>query len=232
MALRLLIVIAYTKYMYLLLARLANLQRAWRFGQSRPCMRPSLSFIWPSVHHVAPMFLAIKGFAIWCCFWLVLSALQALGISSTNFTGLSALTVICALSNLLPLCLIWMIPARIEEPGLSASTKGPRRLPQKAEDSASTAADSDVGASATSASSSDVEAGSQWRRRSNSSLTRRGTVQVVGGGPEDCLSALDSQDSFSALGAVAGHNFDAMAPGHIFDCGGSGECAVTPQRRW
>lgn len=151
----------------------------------------------------------------------------ALGISSTNFSGLSALTVICALSNLLPLCLIWMIPATIDEQAVSVIKKGLPPLRQKAEDTASTAADSDAGGSATSASNSDVEAGNPWRS-SSSGLTRRGTVQVVGGDPEEHLSAADSQDSFSALGTMAG----PLSPGHIFDCGGSGECAVAPPQRW
>lgn len=122
-----------------------------------------------------------------------------------------------------------MIPATIEEQGVSVRRKSLPLPPQKAEDSASTAAESDAGGSATSASNSDVEAGNRWRS-SSSGLTRRGTVQVVGGDPEERLSAADSQDSFSALGTTAG--LPVMSPGHIFDCGGSGECAVAPPRRW
>ncbi|KAL8448831.1 hypothetical protein Emed_003539 [Eimeria media] len=151
----------------------------------------------------------------------------ALGISSTNFTGLSALTVICALSNLLPLCLIWMIPATVEKPELPAPRKSgpPPALPQKADD-----ANSETEGS-TSASNSDVESGSRWRGNSSSAggLARRGTVQVVGGGPEGGpLSAIDAQDSFAALASAS----ESASPGHVFDCGGSGECADSPQRRW
>ncbi|KAL8269804.1 hypothetical protein Esti_006283 [Eimeria stiedai] len=150
----------------------------------------------------------------------------ALGISSTNFTGLSALTVICALSNLLPLCLIWMIPATVEKPELPAPKKSgpPSALPQKADD-----ANSETDGS-TSASNSDVESGSRWRGSSSAGgLARRGTVQVVGGGPEvESLSMLDAQDSFAALGSAG----EPASPGHVFDCGGSGECAASPQRRW
>ncbi|KAL8439394.1 hypothetical protein Efla_001864 [Eimeria flavescens] len=153
----------------------------------------------------------------------------ALGISSTNFTGLSALTVICALSNLLPLCLIWMIPAKIEEPLVSAKKHPP--LSHKADDSLSTAESEAEGS--TSASNSDVESGSRWRNSGPAALTRRGTVQVVGGGNEDRLSALDAQDSFAALGGgVDVPAVDITSAGLVFDCGGSGECASSPQRRW
>ncbi|CDJ65301.1 integral membrane protein, putative [Eimeria necatrix] len=158
----------------------------------------------------------------------------ALGISSTNFKGLSALTVICALSNLLPLCLIWMIPAKVEGPSLLLPSKHvPRRLPQKTDDGASTTADSDGGAAETSANNSDMEAGSVWRANIGSGLTRRGTVQVVDGGPEERYSPVSSHDSFAALGSVGGMLSGCRSPSEeIFESGGSGECAVSPQPRW
>lgn len=163
-----------------------------------------------------------------------LCLLQALGISSTNFKGLSALTVICALSNLLPLCLIWMIPAKVEGPSLLLPSKHvPRRLPQKTDDGASTTADSDGGAAETSANNSDMEAGSVWRANIGSGLTRRGTVQVVDGGPEERYSPVSSHDSFAALGSVGGMLSGCRSPSEeIFESGGSGECAVSPQPRW
>lgn len=123
-----------------------------------------------------------------------------------------------------------MIPATIEVPGVAVPIKHKPAHSLRADDSVSTGTDSEAGGS-TSAGNSDVEAGSRWKSNRIAGLTRRGTVQVVGG-PEERLCPVDSQDSFATLGTVADPPMDAMGPGHIFDCGGSGECAAAPQRRW
>lgn len=168
---------------------------------------------------------------------------QALGISATNFSGLTTLTVICALSNLLPLCVIWMIPGRDEELAVASSdsvvgranTGDKDKRSAKPEESDSTIVGSDE-ESACSPVTSDVERGaSRLLRWGHLGLAyRRATVQVVDG---DSFESSPPLGEYTCAGqdTAQSHRVRGLPSGTASEArisGGSGECASPRNNQW
>ncbi|CBZ52234.1 putative integral membrane protein [Neospora caninum Liverpool] len=157
----------------------------------------------------------------------------AYGISATNFTNLTSLILVCAATNLLPLCLIWLVPDRI--PAIeTAELIDPFALSPKAV----SAADSDKDSvQASTCASSDVEKGSARNRRfrasaSDSDLTdseTRGRALTPSTSQQNSVESLLAPPNQGGTGESGG--FDASALLAAVESGESGETARVKSRK-
>ncbi|KEP62002.1 UNVERIFIED_CONTAM: integral membrane protein, putative [Hammondia hammondi] len=149
----------------------------------------------------------------------------AYGISATNFTHLTSLIILCAATNLLPLCLIWLVPDRI--PAIeTAELIDPFTRSPKAAKGVSENDDMEASTCA----NSDVETGGTRSRKSRAASQDDSSSDVESRRPASSRSTEDLnslEGRLPSLGLAGGTGDSAVDTSAVLaaamESGGSGE---------